>query len=1362
MILRPRTRQRIVGPAIQRLWNFHPEHIRDGPADGVPITITARPLDVAGTTDHEYFVHLVEGFESTLMTLIRSYISRHGYNNLTRTRIRNLPFFLFPTETGGLGEIIQVKEGATTLSRLTVDTVQSIFETSQSNTPREIMDLMWTLVLNPVTLLQRTVGGRAATAIPKWLGKVGYSHTWKTHTDRMGVPLNCASFALANWLNSSSRSERPVKFDPLSQKAISQIKNLHRLLGFGERVTMFDLKTFVDKFPTYQLVMIQLNVARLEASLVMAYDGEEFDPTLINNQCILINFNDHWSVATNVNPILKKVKNGGTYRFCNACLRIVQIKTGQTTLPCHQGPKDDKEEEKPLKPCNIDLCCMRVHPPGENCPNRSCRTCHMGFPKDKPHRCLVMPSDMGKEHPHNKYWNETEKQYDFCVDANGDGTVPAFFSYDMETMTVEEDVTNLPTEIVEDDLEGFTDQQRVYAETMIQETPELQDHNSTGKIQRYVANLIVVTNIFTCKVPKVIGDDPYKPDIVVFKGPDCVVEFVEYLMAYNKGRCYAFAHNGAGFDGKFIFEAVLKMQNIKIGSILRGSSFMSLDIKPRAGRANKTYFLDSMLHLSGSLSSLLKGYFGHSPDRNLRLQKGYFPHKFNTLQNQDYVGPLPHIDYYGTNHMKMGGGDSPFGIVNEFQDWYAEEAARGDWDFQKKMLEYCIQDTVGLAALLVVYMETSIPKGGIPLMKVTAPSFVHQLILQRSVKNLTLPETNLPQIKKDLKEQNPTWDKEALKIEGYKVRAANSKAYVKRIEEWGKTGWVRLVSTEYNFVRESLRGGRTETRCSFMELSDEEQAQGIRIKYQDVVSLYPSEQMTKDFPVGSPKIHFYDARHRPCYYHQNLLNDDHKYFLECDCPVSGYYDPLGLRVPGRGYTGGFLDLVDCTGTQPTASSFINDPEMFGYVCVDLTPPSNLYHPVIQIKKILKDENGVITGEKCQNNLVPADHKKLYLDTPTLKKALQKGYKLDFVYRFDKYRKGKPAWLEAAMEFYVDKERTSGDAPKVNEVGGKWSTVYEKRFKQTALNERDAYVSLFNAVCPSLGDKLQISMEDPNQFWGRDEAQRKVFKIFNNCGWGKHAQRPIMPKAKTLTMAQDYGEMSSMFQNLTSNIMELRGCAVFSEGRKIMFTTLDKNSNPNHHTSYLPAGAMVPAYGRLTLLEGLEKCGERVAMCDTDSIVYKTSLNPTENIPESTVLGGWEEEGISKEIIKEFVGYGPKCYSIQTTRDVKFKMPDGTEVIKKNENIKLKGIRQTISTQGITHESMRSDMLYYLSTGNVRATAVSQWGIKTDPYRSGKVVQTSNDYTKDFKLMDDDHIKGQRVMVEGIRGAKVYPFGYRFT
>lgn len=41
-----RVRPRILPPRIRRLWHFHPEHITNGPADGVPITITARPEEV--------------------------------------------------------------------------------------------------------------------------------------------------------------------------------------------------------------------------------------------------------------------------------------------------------------------------------------------------------------------------------------------------------------------------------------------------------------------------------------------------------------------------------------------------------------------------------------------------------------------------------------------------------------------------------------------------------------------------------------------------------------------------------------------------------------------------------------------------------------------------------------------------------------------------------------------------------------------------------------------------------------------------------------------------------------------------------------------------------------------------------------------------------------------------------------------------------------------------------------------------------------------------------------------------------------------------------------------------------------------
>ena len=50
-----RNRPRIVSPAVLRLWNFHPEHVRDGPADGVPITITGLPATLSSVTSTTYY-----------------------------------------------------------------------------------------------------------------------------------------------------------------------------------------------------------------------------------------------------------------------------------------------------------------------------------------------------------------------------------------------------------------------------------------------------------------------------------------------------------------------------------------------------------------------------------------------------------------------------------------------------------------------------------------------------------------------------------------------------------------------------------------------------------------------------------------------------------------------------------------------------------------------------------------------------------------------------------------------------------------------------------------------------------------------------------------------------------------------------------------------------------------------------------------------------------------------------------------------------------------------------------------------------------------------------------------------------------
>ena len=34
------------------------------------------------------------------------------------------------------------------------------------------------------------------------------------------------------------------------------------------------------------------------------------------------------------------------------------------------------------------------------------------------------------------------------------------------------------------------------------------------------------------------------------------------------------------------------------------------------------------------------------------LCKGYFPHLFNKEENQNYIGPIPDVDYYSPKTMK--------------------------------------------------------------------------------------------------------------------------------------------------------------------------------------------------------------------------------------------------------------------------------------------------------------------------------------------------------------------------------------------------------------------------------------------------------------------------------------------------------------------------------------------------------------------------------------------------------------------------------------------------------------------------------------------------------------------------------------
>ena len=123
------------------------------------------------------------------------------------------------------------------------------------------------------------------------------------------------------------------------------------------------------------------------------------------------------------------------------------------------------------------------------------------------------------------------------------------------------------------------------------------------------------------------------------------------------------------FDGQFIMEWILNQgtapEVIPCGSKLMMIRHTKADVR----------IIDSLNFLPMALSKL-PGCFGIT-----ELKKGYFPHLFNTPENQAYVGPLPEPRFYSPDTMAPA-------AYRSFMSWHDEH--RGDqFDFQKEMYEYC-------------------------------------------------------------------------------------------------------------------------------------------------------------------------------------------------------------------------------------------------------------------------------------------------------------------------------------------------------------------------------------------------------------------------------------------------------------------------------------------------------------------------------------------------------------------------------------------------------------------------------------------------------------------------------------------------
>ena len=160
----------------------------------------------------------------------------------------------------------------------------------------------------------------------------------------------------------------------------------------------------------------------------------------------------------------------------------------------------------------------------------------------------------------------------------------------------------------------------------------------------------------------------------IFKGPDTTEEFCKWLLTPQHKDVTAIAHNSKAFDAHFILGYCVD-NGVFPEIIFSGTKIMLMNIK----QGVSIRFIDSLNFLPMRLKNLPKAL-------NLQgnLKKGDFPHLANTLDNQDYVGPMFAPYYYGVDFMSTDD-------RNDFFIWYNEQAGK-TFNFQQEMLDYTRSD----------------------------------------------------------------------------------------------------------------------------------------------------------------------------------------------------------------------------------------------------------------------------------------------------------------------------------------------------------------------------------------------------------------------------------------------------------------------------------------------------------------------------------------------------------------------------------------------------------------------------------------------------------------------------------------------
>ncbi|XP_062615550.1 uncharacterized protein LOC134277248 [Saccostrea cucullata] len=700
------------------------------------------------------------------------------------------------------------------------------------------------------------------------------------------------------------------------------------------------------------------------------------------------------------------------------------------------------------------------------------------------------------------------------------------------------------------------------------------------------------------------------------------------------------------------------------------------------------------------------------------LKKGYFPHFFNTEQNQNYVGPYPPAAFYNPDEMTNSGRQA-------FYEWYDQQRGKV-FDFQKEFVGYCISDVDILRQSCARFRST--------LKKLVNVDPFQESITFASAANLAYRRhfmskdtiAIIPNLGYEPARQYSAkacrWLTWMSHQNGCHIRHARNGGEVP-IGNYTVDGYQEATHTVYEFYGCYWHGCPT---C-YPSLQTETHPHRTQFTYQQLheKTLRRTADL-KDMGYNVCSIWEHD-------FDQQVQQDESLQQFVRDLDIPDPLKPREALYGGRTNATklyceeGDMRYVDVCSLYPYVLKHrpfpLGHPEIitddfqdvrsyFGLIHCRVLPPRGLFHPVLPYRtggKLLFPLCRTCAQQQDSTSQHPCQHTDRERSltgtwvTCELHKALDMGYTLEGIYEVWHFKESSQDLFKDYINTFLKiKQEASGFPPDCT----------------TSEQEQDYIRQIYDKE-GFMMDRISIE---------KNPVRRTIAKLFLNCLWGKFAQRLLLPKVRYLD------EVEELHQLLQNSTLDIKGVRLLvnkedSVEDKILVNFQDKQE----FVEECPFGNVIlacftTAHARLHLYETLRPLEERGLYFDTDSIIYQHkegAFNPT--LGHS--LGEWTDE-LDGDHITKFMSAGPKNYGFRTDK--------GTETLK------CKGITLNHRTSQLVCPETLEKML----KGEIEEVKV--------PYPS-KIQRT-----RDYEVVNKPSEKTVRIVYDKrqiVENYNTLPYGY---